>query len=1217
MRSAGTPHERMYKFSVSSLVTVEPVELSERNRPPDPAASASTAEPVEAGLVISSITSHTPVASLIELTGKCNGIGMSMLLDSGSTSMFISTQRVHHHHMKVQEVSTPWHVNVADGRQIECKQYVIARLHIGQLVDHVKLIVAPIEHDIVLGLPWMMKHHDKLHINYTSPYVVQYQLPSGDWCQLPVKGSPADSRARLCSLRTINKRIRSNDELYIVHVHANAVEAKVATHAPEVASLLNEYATVFPEQLPAGLPPSREIEHTIELEPDSKLPMVRPEYRKSGAELEWLHKEIQQGLAAGWIRPSRSPYAARVILVKKPNTNEYRVCVDYRDLNSITQKNNYGLPRQDELFDRVSNAQWFSKIDLRTGYYQIAVAEADRYKTAFKTRYGHYEYNVMPMGLCNAPATFMRLMHEVFDDMLDRFVVIYLDDILIYSKTREEHIQHLRQVLDRLRQHSLYAKLSKCEFLQSEVSFLGHIIGKDGVKMDPRKVSAIQQWPPPNNVHELKSFLGLAGYYRKFIANYSNISAPLTELTKKLTAYQWGAAEQSALEQLKEAVTSAPLLLNADPSKPYTVYTDASGYAVGAALMQDHGAGEQPIAYYSHKMNPAECKYPVYEQELLAVKHALLEWRHYLLGNHFVIYTDHQSLTWLKSQPNLSTRQARWLDLFTEYDYTIEYIKGQTNSVADALSRRIDLKSLSIASVTDDVLSRVRMAYANDPFAQSIINGTAKSLTAYTHDADTQLIYYDKRIYIPRRCTELIQSLLHEVHDGETAGHGGVHVTLEQLQRYVYWPKMKHTVQQYVRSCKVCQQDKPRTTLVNGLLVPHDVPERRWHTISMDYITALPDTSTGHNAILVVTDKLSKMSHFIPTNINVTAEQTVQLFIDNVFKLHGLPSKIISDRGPQFTAKYWTQLWRTLQTRLNISTAYHPQTDGQTERTNSTLQSILRHYVHWNEATWDRHLPLVEFAYNNHVHTATQYSPFYLMYGEHPQAPISMMFKDNTCIPVNTLLIELQTHLKQAQDNIRYATDSFTQRVNQSRNDITFKVGEKVLLSTKNLRVQSPDAANKFLPKYIGPFPVTEVVSSVAYRLELPETMLCHPVFHVDRLQPYVESDSTEFPGRVQANRPLPPVEAPEPELLVDRILDRCWREIGTENTKGYKAWREWLVRWQGHGAERDSWEKQHAFVSGTTTNTAFLEYERANKYQPEEIAWIRKYDKNKYVQRL
>lgn len=1163
--------------------------------------------------------------SLIELMGTCNGHEMSMLVDSASTGNFISHAVVEQCNIPTLSSNIEHNVSVADGRLMTCSKYVLARVCIGKLVDLLKLIVAPIDHDIVLGLPWLVKHNQQLHIEFNIPSRIQYKYEDDEWCELPQKSnstSKQSSNVQLCNMKVMRKCIRRKHELYIVNVqqvdqvNADIIDSRSSGESTELTQLLSEYSDVFPDTLPDGLPPDRGISHTIELEDNYKMPMIRPEYRKSSAELDWLHKEIQNGLAAGWIRPSKSPYAARVLLVKKPNSNEYRVCVDYRDLNRITRKNNYGLPRQDELFDRLNSAKWFSKIDLRTGYYQIQVAEQDRYKTAFKTRYGHYEYNVMPMGLCNAPATFMRQMNEVFDDMLDQYVVVYLDDILIYSKTKEEHIVHIRNVLDRLKQQKLYAKKSKCQFLQQQVSFLGHIVGVNGIQMDPSKVEAIVSWPIPNNIHEMRSFLGLAGYYRKFIDNYSKIATPLNELTKKDVTYKWTTIEQDAFDQLKHAITHAPVLVAPDMSKPFVVYTDASGYGVGAALMQDHGQGEQPVAYHSHKLNEHERNYPVYEQELLAVKLALVEWRHYLLGNHFTVYTDHQSLTWLKTQPNLSSRQCRWLDLFTEYNYSVEYIKGQTNQVADALSRRIDLKSLSAASISinNNVLQQVKQAYDNDVLAQAIITGADKALHSYKYDQIDGYIYYEDRLYIPTHCKQLITSILHEIHDSTTAGHGGIHKTLFKLQQQYYWPKMKQTVESYVKSCQVCQQDKHRTTLSNGLLQPHTVPDTRWHTISLDFVTALPMTSTGHDAILVITDKLSKMAHFIPTSTTVTAAQTVQLFIDNIFRIHGLPRKIISDRGTQFTSQLWSQLWKALGTKLNISTAYHPQTDGQTERTNQTMESMLRHYINWNETEWHKQLSLVEFAYNNSVQASTGYTPFYLMYGDNPVSPIDLIIPNSTYTPVNKIITNLQSELQQAKDNIRIATDKYTQHANQSRLDVTFKEGEMVLLKTTNLRVQAPDVANKLLPRYIGPLKISKVISPVAYQLDLPESMKCHPVFHVSRLQRYHESNNEQFPDRILVNRPVPPFEVNEPEWIVEKILDRCWRETGTVGTKGYKCWREWLVKWCGYDEEdSNTWETQSAFVVGTTVNEAFTTYEMNHPYSEEEMKWIKKYDKNKF----
>ncbi len=516
--------------------------------------------------------------------------------------------------------------------------------------------------------------------------------------------------------------------------------------------LLAEYADVFPDELPEGLPPRREVDHRIELEPNST-PPSRPTYRLSPSELDELKKQLAQLLKQGFIRPSKSPYGSPVLFVKKKD-GDMRMCIDYRALNKLTIKNAYPLPRVEELFDRLQGAKYFSKIDLRSGYHQVRIAEGDEHKTAFRTRYGHYEFTVLAFGLTNAPATFMHLMQTVFSPLLDQCVIVFLDDILIYSKTLEQHKQHVREVLQLLRENKLYAKRSKCEFFKQKIGFLGHVLSADGVSMEQDKVDAILTWPPLTDVNDVRRFLGLAGYYRKFVAGFSAIASPLSELTKNDTAWTWGTAQQSAFDQLKHAISTAPVLILPDESLPYTVVADASGYAIGAALMQDQGKGLQPIAFLSKKMIPAERNYPVHEQELLAIICALKEWRHYLHSERpFTIKTDHKTLTYLDGQPNLSSRQIRWSEYLQQFKYTISYEKGINNVVADALSRRIDhkpvpptLTALSISSlVPASILTDIRQSYALDSLCTEIIAKTDPS----PYVVRDGLIYHHQQVYVP------------------------------------------------------------------------------------------------------------------------------------------------------------------------------------------------------------------------------------------------------------------------------------------------------------------------------------------------------------------------------------------------------------------------------------------------------------------------------------
>ena len=413
--------------------------------------------------------------------------------------------------------------------------------------------------------------------------------------------------------------------------------------------MLKKYKDVFPDDLPKQLPPRRHIEHSIDLVPGSTPPSKQP-YKMSPKELDELKKIIDDLLLHGFIKPAASPFGAPVLFVKKKD-GTMRMCVDYRALNKITIANRYPLPRIDELFDRLQGAKYFSKIDLRSGYHQVRIADNDIDKTTFNTRYGSYSFKVLSFGLCNAPATFMNLMISIMHEYLDKFVIVFLDDILIYSKTLEEHEQHLEKVLMKLREQQLYGKLSKTELVKEEVGFLGHIVNKDGLSVDPDKIKAVQEWPVCKNVHDVRSFCGFVGYYRKFIKNFSNIVTPLSNLTKtssketgQVPVFKWGKQEQQAFETIKHRVCQAPVLALPDPNLPYVLTTDASGYAIGATLSQDHGHGLQPIAFMSKKMIDAETRYPTHEQELLAIVCALKQWRHYLLGSKFEIVaeTDHK-----------------------------------------------------------------------------------------------------------------------------------------------------------------------------------------------------------------------------------------------------------------------------------------------------------------------------------------------------------------------------------------------------------------------------------------------------------------------------------------------------------------------------------------------------------------------------------------------
>ncbi len=550
-------------------------------------------------------------APLIKLQGTLCDKPATFLLDCGSSGNFVSTTFLTRHNLPTQISENTRTVKLADG-SAHTSSLILpsAPLTISSLTETLTLAVLPLSgYDAILGMPWLVHHNPSIDWRTKAVKVLQGDDIAAQQEEIlhaltcTHKTSKADKQHEGKKIGAVTfvsakqmARMARYETLHcaFVQVHVDESTLNAAETLPsDVQALLKQYSDVFPEDLPSELPPHREVEHKIELEAGAQ-PPSRPTFRMSPKELDELKQQLADLTKHGFIRPSKSPYGAPVLFVKKKD-GSVRMCVDYRALNKLTIKNKYPLPRIDELLDRLHGAKYFSKLDLRSGYHQVRIASGDEHKTAFRTRYGHFEFLVMPFGLTNAPATFMHLMQEIFRPYLDRFVIVFLDDILIFSRNREEHKAHVQQVLEVLRKHKLYAKSSKCEFFQQKISFLGHVVSGDGIAMEEGKVTAIKEWPVPTNITELRAFLGLAGYYRKFVAGFSRIAAPMTELLHKDTAYNWGKAQQDSFDALKGSVTTAPVLLTPDDTLPFTVFTDASGFALGATLMQDQGNGLQPV----------------------------------------------------------------------------------------------------------------------------------------------------------------------------------------------------------------------------------------------------------------------------------------------------------------------------------------------------------------------------------------------------------------------------------------------------------------------------------------------------------------------------------------------------------------------------------------------------------------------------------------------
>jgi hypothetical protein len=808
--------------------------------------------------------------------------------------------------------------------------------------------------DIILGPDWMTQHRVVLDV---AARALEIRSPTFRYLELYL---PSQDSTRSCAFAMIELPLKK-------------------------ILVVCEYADVFPDELP-GMPPDRDIEFAIELQPGTT-PISKRPYRMPPAELVELKKQLQELLDKGFIRPSTSPWGCPALFVKKKDES-LRLCIDYRPLNAVTIKNKYPLPRIDVLFDQLVGAKVFSKIDLCFGYHQIKIRASDIPKTAFSTRYGLYEYLVMSFGLTNAPAYFMYLMNSVFMPELDKFVVVFIDDILVYSKNEEEHAGHLYVVLQRLREHRLYAKLSKCDFWLKEIKFLGHTISQAGIVVDLDKAQEVMNWKPPTTVYQIQSFLGLAGYYRRFILDFSRIMKPMTKLLKKGAKFVWGQKCEDAFHTLRQHLTTTPVLAQPDNDKPFDVYCDASGTRLGCVLMQDN----RVIAYVSRALRPHEQNYPTHDLELAAVVHALKTWRHYLMGTHYNIYTDHKSLKYIFTQADLNMRQRRWLELIKDYDLEVHYHLGKTNVVADALSEKsqcncvvmdsrintlcdelskmkievIPSSALSHISVETTLRDQIIMAQLSDKGVQIIKENLHQKTEKYKcfRQYGKGILWFVSRLVVPKN-KDLKKNILDEAHLSKFFMHPGSTKMYHDLKPLYWWTRMKREIAQYVSECDTCQRIKASHLKSAGALQPLSIPSWKWDDISMDFIVGLPNTPQHHDSIWVIVDRLTKVAHFLPVHTTIKAQKYAELYIDRIVCLHGLPRTIVSDRGAQFIARFWEQLQEYLVTKLTRSSAYHPQTDGQTERVNQILEDMLRACAIDCGKNWDKYLSLAEFSYNS------------------------------------------------------------------------------------------------------------------------------------------------------------------------------------------------------------------------------------------------------------
>eukprot|EP00731_Ephydatia_muelleri_P023738 Em0016g9a len=894
------------------------------------------------------------------------------------------------------------------------------------------------------------------------------------------------------------------------------------------------------------------IQHHINTE--NAKPVKQAPRRLPFHHLKEVKKLVESMLDNNVIEPSNGPWASPIVLVKKKDGST-RFCVDFRQLNSVTRKDAHPIPRIDETLDALHGACWFSTLDLASGYWQVKVAPEDREKTAFTTPYGLYQFCVMPFGLCNAPSTFQRLMELVLAGLHWSSCLVYLDDIIIYSRTVKEHLTRLEEVLERLQAAGMKLKPKKCRLLRRKVNYLGYIVSSGGVQTDPLKVECILSWPSPTTQKELRQFLGLASYYRRFV------KALPASLPPSITCWK------------RKMLTTSPILAYPDFEIEFTVDCDASGDGLGAVLSQCIGGGENVISYASRSLTKPEKKYCATRKEMLALMWAVGQFRPYLLGRPFTVRTDHSALQWLYSFKEPEGQVARWLESLAEYEFTVQHRPGKKHTNADALSRVPcqDAPAVNANSIpldrTDSWLSQlskreIRELQSRDEGIEQVIEWVEHPKTQ-PRRCPPSASHVMKSLWAQKKYLEVIDGVLYrrwedagggglnkcfqlvippslvptvlaELHDSPTAGHLGVGKVLEKVRRRFYWVGQRRDVQGWCDSCNLCGSTKSPPKHRHAPLQA-DVSTTPMQRVAMDILGPLPLTPRSNKYVLVIGDYFTKWTEAfaIPDMETVTV---ARVFVNEFVSRFGAPTHLHTDQGRSFESSLIKELCQLMGIVKTRTTPYHPQSDGMIERFNRTLLSMLRMAAVDDESNWDLKLPCLMLAYRTSVHEATKHTP---MFGREVQLPIDVMFGlptgsgQPTNVPV--YVKELRKWLSEAYERVRQHLSA-----EQKRHKLLYDTkvagnpfvkGDKVWLHNAAV----PRGYSKKLHRFWkGPYTVVDVLNNCVYKIKQDASPHKQHTVHFDRLKPYLhrvehtEEAGPSQQGDVPARQTIPPHDVNE-----------------------------------------------------------------------------------------